>query len=482
MFRYKIGLLLILSLLPIVISQSFADSIFVEFDKLEYHTGDSMIISGHLLDFRIPVIAMSLYDPEGKILSANNVIIDSNGTFLKTIPLDSPFYDKSGEYTVKLNYGKIIQNEFFTIIGNISEPEIIVSESIKPEIVSLTIDKTEYRDNDFVIVSGFVSHIDSPNVLIGVYDPVNTPTGFYFVPINSDLEFSTTFLVKSGINFKTDGTYSIKAHYGETEKVITFDFHKDSDIETELENKSIIKNDDELKTITKNTPITKSPEIINEQNIKLTDEKNQIKNYDNLSVEDIELGKLLNQINLECDQSKLVDTISYYDGMGPALYRLCRFDQSLMFFDNSLIEDPTNVEIITNKGSALRKLGYVSESIFYYNQALEIDPNFLPAINNKANALATIGKYDESVSLYGKAIQKNPDYNTARKNLKYVLYELSLENKLTPIVSEPSYEEIYPEKVSPIENNPKHQTKNSNFFEELASFFSSLGSLFGFQN
>ena len=111
MFRYQVGLLLaLIVLLPIIIPQSFANSILIEFDKPEYQTGDSMIISGHFLDSKMHVIALSLYDPDGKILSANNVIIDSNGTFSKIIPLNSPFYDKSGKYTVKLNYGKIIQD------------------------------------------------------------------------------------------------------------------------------------------------------------------------------------------------------------------------------------------------------------------------------------------------------------------------------------------------------------------------------------
>ena len=483
MFGYKIGLLLVLIVLfPIIISQSFADSILIEFDKLEYHTGDSMMISGHLLDFRIPVIALSLYDPDGKILSANNVIIDSNGTFSKLISLDSPFYDKSGEYSVKINYGKLTQNEFFTITGNNSEPEIIISKSIEPEIISLITDKNQYYDNDFVIITGIVSNIDSPNVLIGVYDPFGTPTGFYFGQINSNLEFSTNFLVKSGVNFKTDGTYSIKVHYGETEKIVNFDFHKETDAQTEYKNKSIIKNNNESKTTAEKNTNIKSPEIINEQNIKSIDNKTQIKKYDNLSVEDVELGELLNQINLECDHSKLVDTISYYDGMGPALYRLCKFDQSLIFFDDSLIKDPNNVEIITNKGSALGKLGYFSESIFYYDQALEIDSNFVPAINNKANALANMGKYDESISLYNDAIQKNPNYNAARKNLKLVLSELPLKNKIVSVEHELSGE-IPSEKVSQIENNSKPQTKKPfNFFEEISLAFSSLGSLFGFQN
>ena len=480
MFEYKTGLLLsVIVLLPIITSQGFADSILIEFDKPEYQTGDSMVISGHILDFKMPMIALSLYDPDGKILSANNVIIDSNGTFSKIIPLDSPFYDKSGEYTVKLNYGKITQNEFFTITGNNSESEIIISESITPEIISLITDKNQYYDNDFVMITGIVSTIDSPNVLIGVYDPFGTPTGFYFGQIDSDLKFSATFLVKSGLNFKTDGTYSIKAHYGETEKITNFDFYKESDTKTKLENKPVINNNESKTAAEKNNSNIKSPEIIPDQNKKSLD--NKIKKYDNLSVEDIELGKLLNQINLECDQSKLVDTISYYDGMGPALYRLCNFDQALIIFDDSLTKDPNNVEIITNKGSALGKLGYVSESIFYYDQALNIDSNFIPAINNKANALANMGKYDESILLYDDALQKNPDYNTARKNLKSVLSELPLENQVISVEHESLSEETSSEKL--IENNSKSQTKkSSNFFEEIALAFSSLGSFFGFHN
>jgi tetratricopeptide (TPR) repeat protein len=477
---YKIEfLLVVIVLFSFTLSPSFADSILIEFDKLEYHTGDSMIISGHLLDFKMPVIALSIYDPDGKILSANNVIIDSNGTFSKIIQLDSPFYDKSGKYMLKLNYGKTVQNEFFTIAGN-SEPEIIIPESTIPEIISVMTDKNQYYDNDFVTITGIVSSIDYPDVLIGVYDPFGAPIGFYFGQINSNLEFSTNFLIKSGINFKTDGTYSIKAHYGETEKITRFNFHKASDTKTELENKSIIKNNDKSNTTTKNNNRnTKSPEIINEGNTKTTDSK--IQKYDNLSVEDIELGKLLNQINLECDQSKLVDTITYYDGMGPALYRLCKFDQSLIFFDDSLNQDPNNVEIITNKGSALGKLGYFSESIFYYDQALKIDSDFIPAINNKANALANMGKYDESVSLYYDALQKNPNYYTAKKNLALVLSELPLENTAISVEHESSSEEIKSEQIQ--ENNSKPSTKKPfNFFEELSSAFSSLGSFFGFQN
>ena len=44
----------------------------------------------------------------------------------------------------------------------------------------------------------------------------------------------------------------------------------------------------------------------------------------NLSVEDIELGIMLNEMALGCDKSTFIDVVSYYDGKGPALFRLCK--------------------------------------------------------------------------------------------------------------------------------------------------------------
>jgi len=502
-------------LLSITVSQSYADSILIEFDKPEYHTGDSLEISGYILDLKMPEIGVSIYDPDGVILSANNVDVDSDGLFSRIIALDSPFYDKPGEYSVKLNYGKISQTEFFNIIDdNPSEPKTIIPELIDPEILSLNTDKNHYYDNDFVIISGTVSVLDSPSVLIGVYDQFGTPMGFYFGEINSNLEFTTKFLVKSGVNFKADGIYSIKAHYGASEKITDFNFSKPviptytktdttktdttktdttkTDTTTKINtttktntatpSQSIIVNNDTPKINPKNNnPNIESSKNNSEQNI-TTNIEVPIQKYDNLSVEDIELGLLLNQINLECDRSEFIDTISYYDGMGPALYRLCKFDQSLEFFNDSLKKDPSNVEIIVDKGSVLGKLGQLPEAMAYYDQALKIDPTFAPAINNKANVLASMGKYDESISLYDEAIRKNPNYDTARKNLTLVLSKISQENQIISTQQESSSEEVSSE-IVPLENVSISQIeKPFDIFKEISNAFSSLGSLFGFQH
>ncbi len=188
---------------------------------------------------------------------------------------------------------------------------------------------------------------------------------------------------------------------------------------------SIIQNDiQETSTVnTQNSEIKKAKSIQEKNTLKKIMPKNEIKKQTNLTVEDIELGKLLNQINLKCDSSTFTDTISYYDGMGPALYRLCKFDSSLNFFNDSLIDNPNDVEILVNKGSTLGKLGYFSEAIMYYDQVINIDPDFLPAKNNKANVLANLGYHNEAISLYNEILSQNPHYTTAKKNLEIALSE-----------------------------------------------------------
>ena len=512
MLGTKIGLLLVVALgLSVFISEGFAESIAVDFDKSEYNTGDKLTISGDITEFSMPIVAVSIYDPNGKILSANNLELDNDGKFTKSFFLDSPFYDIPGDYKVKINYQKISQEEFFTISGEIVQPETIPEET-NPELVLLATEKETYTDGETIEITGIVSEVDSPTVLIGIYDPFGTPAGFYFGTIDDTFVFSTSFLAKAGVNFKIDGIYSVKAHYGESEITTSFEFYetlpsledtKPADNNTKpadnKKNNDSTKNDP-IKTVQNNPKdkTTNPPQQNDDSIIKTSEQKEssstndltQIKSEEgNLTVEDIELGKILNQINLECDRSKYSDTISYYDGMGPALYRLCKFENSIQFFDETISKDPKNVEALVNKGSALRKLGFTNDAITYFDKALKIDSNFVPAINNKANALAILGKYDEAVSLYAQALGKNPSYFTARQNMELVLSEMpqnipSIQDETTLKINNNSNENsITVYEPAWASNSSERQNGNStDFFEQIGSVFSSLGSLFGISN
>ena len=519
----------------LTLSDVFADSFNVSFNKNSYQTGDTLVISGQIIDFGMPVIAMSIFNPDGKILSANNLDLSSDGSFSKTVPLESPFYEISGVHLIKLDYGQITEEHNFVVEGTAIELE--TTDIIVPKIVSLYTEKDHYFDNDTIKIIGTVSSLDSPSVLIGVHDTFGTPTGFYFGNINNDLEFSTSLLVKDGVNFKTEGIYSIKAHYAKTSAEHFFEYstnHSTNTKESIKETTSDVTNttEDTIKDSTKDTTKTitdTNKETIKDTTEKITEEskpnkpvkenidekiiskkettnenlitktetkiiskeietkdnpKEKIlenKEHDNLSVEDIELGKLLNQINLECDSSTFVDTVSYYDGMGPAIYRLCHFDNSLKFFNESLIENPNNVEILVNKGSVLGKVGYISEAIAYYDHAIALDPDYLSAKNNKANALANIGDLDDAILLYNEILNENPNYYTARTNLNTALLIKSEIQEIPEVISMPELEiensvneKTLSEKTIQIKNKKEKQT---NFFEELTRVFPSL---FGF--
>ena len=507
MLGYFAAVTLVLTVLsPLVFEDVFAESFTVTFDKLVYSTGNSITVSGEILDFGMPVIAMSIYDPDGKILSANNLEILSDKTFSKSFVLDSPFYEKSGEYAVKMSYGKISENYSFIIDNSDSEPEIVIETFEDPEIILLYTDKKQYTDNDVIKITGLVSALDSPSVLIGIYDPFGMPGGFYFGSVDSNMEFSTSFLVKSGVNFRVDGTYSIKAHYDESEAISFFDYYETlpdtEDVTPDTEDvtpdtEDVTPDTEDVTPDTEDvTPDTEpSTNVVQESNppIKKIDDKNngyvpktndsKIK-QNNLSVEDIELGIMLNQINLDCDHSILTDIISYYDGMGPALYRLCKFDSSLNSFNESLIKNPDDVEVITNMGSALGKLGRFSEAIMYYDQAIKIDPDFLSAKNNKANALANLRNYDDSILLYREILEKNPDYLTAKKNLDVVL-SLNVSTDDSDYVTNPDSENIvsteYYVSEKTVQTNQQTQ-EPSDFIDKISLVFSTLGSLFGFLN
>ncbi|MCV0399958.1 MAG: tetratricopeptide repeat protein [Nitrosarchaeum sp.] len=145
------------------------------------------------------------------------------------------------------------------------------------------------------------------------------------------------------------------------------------------------------------------------------------------------------------------------------------------------MDDPNNVEVLSNKASTLGKLGRISEAITYYDKALDINPNFLPAINNKANALATLGQYDEAKKLYESAIAKNPSYITAKENLSILNSQIPPN---IPVVLKTQSNQNHESNndVSVIHGLTGKETSDSlnesfNFFEEMSVVFSSL---FGF--
>lgn len=469
------------------------DSIILETDKDAYEIGDSMVISGIVEEKKMPVVALQIFDPDGGILSANQVDIQDDNTFSKTIKLDSPFYDTPGTYAITLDYGKLEAETNFEMV-NYDNHESILEDDFDfflPEILAMFTDQEVYQDGDTVTIIGLVSVKDQDSVLIGIYDPFGTPTGFYFGDVDSELEFSVSFLVKDGVNFKTEGTYSISAFYGDSEEYTSFDYVKtietveqdpiedktsDNEVQEVKKEKQAV---DDKKPVDKK-PVTSTEKIIKEKDTLSTEQKRNLqptnekkpaspKTQDNLSVEDIELGIMLNQINLSCDKNEFVDSISYYDSMGPALIRLCKYADAIYYYDQSLLADPQNVDILTNKGSALAKMKFYDEAIIHYDYALSIDPKNPQTLNNKANALANLGKYDEAIMTYDRALVSSPGNLIILNNLEEAKSQLSSYTNMKKLQFEesPSLEQ----EQNLVKSNNRETT---DLFEQIGNIFSSL--------
>lgn len=51
-----------------------------------------------------------------------------------------------------------------------------------------------------------------------------------------------------------------------------------------------------------------------------------------------------------------------------------RFQEALEFFEQALIENPGDADLLNGKGVALRSLGRYDEAIECFNKSLDIDP------------------------------------------------------------------------------------------------------------
>jgi tetratricopeptide (TPR) repeat protein len=464
-------------LIPVFAQETTGNSIIIETDREEYHTAEKMLISGVVETRKMPVVAIKIFNPNGGIISAHQLDLYADNTFNKTIALDSPFYDAKGTYTITMNYGKLSTETNFEIIsgtGQSAEAPIEIPSS--PEILAMFTDQEVYGDGDTVTIIGLVSEKVEESVLVGIYDPAGTPAGFYFGDVDSNDEFSVSFLVKAGVNFKTEGTYSISAFYGDSEASTSFEYAKQSAVSVPeiIDNKDNDNKDQPKQDTVKDNPVNPPTNVTPKEN-----NQQPPKKQNNLSVEDIELGIMLNEIKLNCDTSDLTDIISYSEGMGPALIRLCKYADAIYFYDQELRNNPKNVDILLNKGSALAKMRFYDAAIMHYDSALSIQPNNYMALNNKANALANLGNYEYAMNLYNAAIAFSPDSSVILKNLQIAqdrasVLKINNENEI-------KNDNITREEVLVEQEKNLVQSSNQeplNFFEQLGNALSSIFNIF----
>ncbi len=165
--------------------------------------------------------------------------------------------------------------------------------------------------------------------------------------------------------------------------------------------------------------------------------------------------------------------------MGPAMIRLCKYQESISHFDEALIDKPDNVEILTNKGVALAKLGFYSEALSHFDTALDLQSNFAPALNNKANVLSTTGNFEEAMNLYGLALSIDPKQKVSGYNFEKTKLQLEKYNLQNNIQKDSTPKPITPPPEPPTRDvqEPSQEQTSPDFIDQIASVFSSIGTI-----
>jgi len=95
--------------------------------------------------------------------------------------------------------------------------------------------------------------------------------------------------------------------------------------------------------------------------------------------------------------------------------------EALAAFDASLSLQPTNADVLANRGLALHQLARNAEAVRSYDAALKIRPDAAQTHNNRGMALAELCDFDAAQQDYQRAIQLQPDYAAAHYNLGLLL-------------------------------------------------------------
>ncbi len=84
-----------------------------------------------------------------------------------------------------------------------------------------------------------------------------------------------------------------------------------------------------------------------------------------------------------------------------------RFEAALKIYDESLEIDPSDPNVLLNKGVVYSQLGEYEKALSYYDKVLKDNPDYFMAQYNKAGTLAVMGNTVDSLFWLQKAIDND---------------------------------------------------------------------------
>jgi serine/threonine protein kinase len=113
-----------------------------------------------------------------------------------------------------------------------------------------------------------------------------------------------------------------------------------------------------------------------------------------------------------------------WSNMGVTLFKLKRYDESIMAINHALAVNPNYYIAWNNLGASFYMLKRYEEAIGAYSSALGINPNFAAAWHNKGLVFYDLKQYNDAIAHYDRAIKFNSNYSEALFNKGLALKNL----------------------------------------------------------
>ena len=123
-----------------------------------------------------------------------------------------------------------------------------------------------------------------------------------------------------------------------------------------------------------------------------------------------------------------------YIAMGYYYYYGFRdYDIALEYFNNALLFQPNNAEVIAAIGFVERRLGSFEDSIRNLSKAISLDPRNINLLFNNAQSFVITGRHQEAKSLFERALSISPNFILLRifLSLNDILWKGDIESTRT---------------------------------------------------
>jgi hypothetical protein len=161
-------------------------------DKLLYHKGDQLIVSGNILfDPELPFVTIQIFTPgKSNFADFNTIPANSDGSFSTTFNVGGPTWTSDGIYTIKITYDGNLEKsiEYQEFI----ETEI-AAESIETETIEPTISETISENQPSSITEKPVSSFSTLKFQIPNFPALDKSPQYYLDRYNNEQSYKSWF-------------------------------------------------------------------------------------------------------------------------------------------------------------------------------------------------------------------------------------------------------------------------------------------------